>query len=159
MTALSTPAAAIAGCTATPPTASVASSTTSGLGASGNASPVTTTPSSYATVADLAKALNDKGIPCVLSYPGLKDDVSQAELSVCTIDDEQAFLRVWHGTDQVKKFLATPDGQSGTLAVGGNWTISFQTSAPAVKIATALGGSAPGSATTITTSASASGAT
>jgi hypothetical protein len=126
--------------------------TTSGGGpgssaAPGGNNPTTTAPSSYADIAALAKALNDKGITCVLSYPGIKDDVSQAELSICTIDDEQAFLRVWQTPELVKTFLASPDGQTGTLAVGANWTISFQTPATATKVANALGGSAPGATT------------
>jgi hypothetical protein len=142
----------LAGAACTTPTTSpstTGSSTTSALTAT-SLNTNTTTPSSYATVADLAKALNDKNITCVLEYAGLKDDVSQSELSICTIENEQATLRVWQGPDLVKKFLASPDGQTGTLAVGGNWTISFDTPETAAKVATALGGSAPGSAATST---------
>jgi hypothetical protein len=98
--------------------------------------------SSYATIADLDKALNDKGVTCQLSYPGLKDDASQAELSICTIDNEQAFLRVWQSPDLVTKFMASPDGKSGTVAAGANWTISLETAATAKKVAAAIGGSA-----------------
>jgi hypothetical protein len=148
--ALTLPLLAGAACTTpTTSTSTTGSSTTSALTAT-SVNTNTTTPSSYATVADLAKALNDKGITCVLEYAGLKDDVSQSELSICTIEDEQATLRVWQGPDLVKKFLASPDGQTGTLAVGGNWTISFNTPETAAKVASALGGSAPGGAATTT---------
>ncbi len=102
------------------------------------------TVSSYPTVAELAKALNDKGIACKLSYAGLKDDATKSELSICTIDDEQATLRVWQDPTEVTKFLASPDGQTGLVAVGGNWMISFQTPATASRIAETMGATAPG---------------
>lgn len=142
----SLPVLAAMGCTPTP-TGPNSSTTAGSRGANSSSSPsdpTTTTPSTYANIAELAQALNDKGIPCVLSYPGIKDDVGQVELSICTIDNEQAFLRVWQGPELVTKFLASPDGQTGTLAVGANWTISFQTPAAASKVANTLGGSAPG---------------
>ena len=145
MAAALTAVALTAGCSSTP-AAGPSSSSTGGSSAPG-AGPSSTSPataSSYATIADLAKALNDKGIACTLSYPGIKDDVSQAELSICTIDNEQAYLRVWQGPELVTKFLAGPDGQTGTVAVGANWTISFVTAATASKVSAALGGTAPG---------------
>jgi len=141
-----TGAALGAACTSTPAAGPASSTTTAGSSApAAGASSTSAAPaSSYASIADLAKALNDKGIACTLSYPGIKDDVSQAELSICTIDNEQAYLRVWQGPELVTKFLAGPDGQTGTVAVGANWTISFGTPATASKVAAALGGTAPG---------------
>jgi hypothetical protein len=144
--ALAGASALAAACTSTqvpgPAVSSTAGTAAPGAGPTSSAPPAPS--SSYASIADLAKALNDKGITCALSYPGIKDDVSQAELSICTIDNEQAYLRVWQGPELVTKFLAGPDGQTGTVAVGANWTISFGTPATASKVAAALGGTAPG---------------
>jgi hypothetical protein len=102
------------------------------------------TSSSYKSIAALAQALNDKSIECKLSYPGLKDDVTDAELSICTIDGQQAYLRVWTNTEFVDKFLVSPDGNTGLVAVGSNWTITLQSPATANRVAAALGGTAPG---------------
>ena len=113
------------------------------------ASPATTAApaSAYATIADLDKALVAAGIPCTLEYAGLKDDVSRVELSICTIDAEQAYLRVWQDTTLLRKFLASPEGATGTVAVGANWTITVVSNATATKIARAIGGTAPTTST------------
>lgn len=126
------------GCTATSSSSGPAGSTpSSGPGA--GAAPVT----AYATVADLQKALTDKGITCKLEYPGLKDDTQKQELSICVIDGEQAYLRIWFDTAALGQFIASPDGQTGTVAAGSNWTITVTSPAVATRIAGAIGGTAP----------------
>ncbi len=137
--------------------AAVMCTVAAGCGSSPSSSTAASTPSttpvasSFTTVADLATALNDRGVTCKLSYAGLKDDATRSELSICTIDNEQATLRVWQDPADVTKFLASPDGQTGLVAVGPNWMISFETPATAAKIATVLGGTAPGANAAATT--------
>lgn len=106
-----------------------------------------TAASTYATIADLDKALIAKNIPCALEYAGLKDDVSKVELSICTIDGEQAYLRIWEDPKMLQQFVASPEGATGTVAVGANWTITVVSNATATKIGKAIGGTAPGGAT------------
>jgi hypothetical protein len=103
---------------------------------------------SYATVEDMASTLNGRGIPCTLQYAGLKDDVSGTVVSICTIGDEQAYLKVWNDPAKVVAFLSSPDGRTGTVAVGPNWTATMATPAGAQKVATALGGTVPSATAT-----------
>lgn len=116
----------------------------------GGASTTTATASTYATIADLDKALIAKNIPCALEYAGLKDDVSKVELSICTIDGEQAYLRVWEDPKMLQQFVASAEGATGTVAVGANWTITVVSNATAAKIGKAIGGTAPGGTTSST---------
>ena len=106
-----------------------------------------TTASTYATIDALDKALIAAGIPCTLEYAGLKDDVSKVELSICTIDSEQAYLRVWEDPKMLQQFVASVEGGTGTVAVGANWTITVVSNPTAAKIAKAIGGNVPTSAT------------
>ncbi len=123
---------------------SATSGSGSGSGTAASAAPTTAAgPSTYASIAELQKALEGKGITCKLEYPGLKDDTAQTELSICVIDGEQAFLKVWLKPEQIKEFLASPDGETGTVAVGANWTITVTSNAVADKVAKAIGGTAP----------------
>lgn len=139
--ALALPALGCSSTTATSPTGSTAAAT-------GGSSAAATT--AYATIADLQKALQDKSITCKLEYPGLKDDTSKQELSICVIDGEQAYLRIWLDPAGLTQFLASPDGQTGTVAAGSNWTITVASNPVATKIATALGGTAPSGSGTAT---------
>jgi len=103
--------------------------------------------SSYATIDTLDKALIAAGIPCALEYAGLKDDVSKVELSICTIDGEQAYLRVWEDPKMLQQFVASAEGGTGTVAVGANWSITVVSNPVAAKIAKAIGGTVPTAAT------------
>ena len=109
--------------------------------------------SSYATIDTLDKALIAAGIPCTLEYAGLKDDVSKVELSICTIDGEQAYLRVWEDPKMLQQFVASAEGGTGTVAVGANWSITVVTNPVAAKIAKAIGGTVPTAAATGSTTA------
>jgi hypothetical protein len=97
----------------------------------------------YNSVVDLARTLTDKGLPCTLQYPGLHDDVTDAELSICTVAGDQAYLRVWRRPDAISLFLANPQSRTGTVVVGANWTISLTTAATAQLVSTALGAIVP----------------
>jgi hypothetical protein len=126
---------------------------------SGDAGPGSTTvvagpPSgpAYDSVADLARVLTDRGLPCTLQYPGLRDDMTDAELSICTVSGDQAFLRVWGRADAITTFLAAPQSRTGTVVVGANWTISLTMADTARSVATALGGIVPAADTPIATS-------
>jgi len=105
----------------------------------------------YNTVADLARTLTDKGLPCTLQYPGLRDDTTKAELSICTVGGDQAYLRVWSDTGAVDRFLAAPEARTGTVVVGANWTVSLTQAATAQQVAGALGGIVPTAGTGPTT--------
>lgn len=120
--------------------------TTNSGGSAGGSATSSTLPTTYPTIAALQGALEGKGITCTLEYPGLKDDTAQVELSICVIDGEQAYLKVWAKPDQIRQFLDSPDGQSGTVAVGANWTITVATNPVAAKVAAAIGGTAPSGA-------------
>ena len=101
----------------------------------------TSTPSrsSYPDVGSLAAALTDAGLPCTLEYEGLTDAGKQ--LSLCTIEDEQATLSIWFDPDQLDAFLASDDsGGIGATAVGANWTVDVGDVSTARRIADALGG-------------------
>lgn len=134
---------ALAGCTSG--TSSDSPSPTAGTAAPGEAS--------YASIAELQRALTAKGITCTLEYEGLKDDTGEKELSICVIDGEQAYLTIWLQPGLVEQFVASPDGQTGTVAVGRNWTVVVSTPGTAAKVAAALGGTVPTGAGTTTTRA------
>ena len=72
--------------------------------------------------------------------------MTKAEVSLCTISNEQATLHVYADPQSVQQFAASPDGHSGIVALGANWTIAVQTPGEAAKLAAALGGTAPGPA-------------
>jgi hypothetical protein len=108
----------------------------------GSSAPASAT--SYETIAGLHQAIVDGGFACTLEYPGLKDDTSQNEVSICTIEDEQAFLTIWADPANLADFTSSPDGATGTVAIGADWTISVTTSDLAGRLAEALGGTAPG---------------
>jgi hypothetical protein len=109
--------------------------------------PATTVAPSYATVADLAKQLEAKGIACKLEYEGLKQE--DKTLSLCVIGGgEQATLTIWDQPEVLGKFLATPDTGTGATAVGANWTIDVDTAATAHKLTDALGGQVKAAAPT-----------
>ena len=108
----------------------------------GSSAPASAT--SYDTIAGLHQAIVDGGFACTLEYPGLKDDTSQNEVSICTIEDEQAFLTIWADPASLADFTSSPDGATGTVAIGADWTISVTTSDLAGRLAEALGGTAPG---------------
>ncbi len=100
-------------------------------------------PSSYATIAELHDAVVAAGFACTLEYPGLRDDVTNNEVSICTIDGETAYLTVWGSADDLTAFAASPDGATGTVALGADWSIAVSTGALATRLAAGLGGSAP----------------
>jgi hypothetical protein len=133
-------------------TTSSSSTGSTGSGAVSTSAGGARTLSTFTTIADLQKALQDKDITCKLEYPGLKDDTSKQELSICVIDGEQAYLRIWLDPSGLTQFLASPDGRSGTVAAGANWTITVASNPVADKIARALGGTAPSSSAAGTTS-------
>lgn len=139
---------ALAGAACSPTSTEGTSSTsttaaTSTTGSSGTSAPAEE--STYATIADLHEAIVGAGFACTLEYPGLKDDVSNNEVSICTIEDEQAFLTVWTDPADVEAFAESPDGSTGTVAVGTNWTISVTSADLATRLADGLGGTAPSS--------------
>jgi hypothetical protein len=131
-------------------TTSAPAGTAPATGAPGAGSQSAGAPSgpTYATVEDMASTLNAKGIPCTLQYAGLKDDVSGTVVSICTIGDEQAYLKVWNDPANVVAFLSSPDGRTGMVAVGPNWTVTMGTPGGAQKVATALGGTSPSAVAT-----------
>ena len=134
---------ALAGAACSPTsTESTTSSTTAAPTTGGSSAPAGAT--SYQTIAGLHQAIVDAGFACTLEYPGLKDDTSQNEVSICTIEDEQAFLTIWADPANLADFTTSPDGATGTVAIGADWTISVTTSDLAGRLADALGGTAPG---------------
>lgn len=144
LAALAFAGALLAGCSSSSSStgSSTAASSPPGSGANSPANL-----SSIATVADMAKQLEAKGIRCKLEYEGLKDN--DKTLSICTIDNSQATLTIWDKPEILQKFLAANVGAKGASAVGANWTVDVDTPATAQKVATALGGtvkrsSAPG---------------
>jgi hypothetical protein len=83
---------------------------------------------------DLAAA----GITCTLEYEGLVDDTGK-EVSLCTIDGQQAQLTRYPDSTTVEALVST-DTPIGAIAYGQNWTVQVDTPATAEAIATALGG-------------------
>jgi hypothetical protein len=138
---------AIAGAACSPTsTESTASSTTTASTATTAAPGGSTAPSgssSYGTIAELHQAIVDGGFACTLEYPGLKDDASSNEVSICTIGDEQAFLTIWADPANLAAFASSSDGSTGTVALGANWSVSVTSADLAGQLAAALGGGAP----------------
>lgn len=135
---------AVVGVACTPTsTESTATSTTAAPSATtfGPSTPAGGT--TYGSIAGLHQAIVDGGFACTLEYPGLKDDVSNNEVSICTIADEQAFLTIWADPADLADFAASSDGSTGTVALGGDWSISVTSADLAGRLATALGGTAP----------------
>jgi hypothetical protein len=122
-------------------TSSSTAAPSSTAGSSGSTKPADA--STYASIADLHTAIVDADFACTLEYPGLKDDVSNNEVSICTIDGEQAFLTIWGDPADLEAFASSPDGSTGTVALGANWTISVTSADLAGRLAAALGGTAP----------------
>lgn len=131
---------------------------TGGAGASSSTSAaptgVTETGSTYGSIASLQEAVVDGGFTCTLEYPGLRDDATDNEVSICTIEDETAYLTVWGDPAKLAEFASSSDGSTGTVALGADWSISVATEDLAGRLAETLGGTAPsgsGPATTTTT--------
>ena len=101
-----------------------------------------TTSSTYGTIADLHTAIVDGGFECTLEYPGLKDDVTANEVSICTIEDEPRYLTIWGDPADLTDFASSSDGSTGTVALGANWSISVTSADLAGRLAEALGGTA-----------------
>jgi hypothetical protein len=99
--------------------------------------------SAYNSVAALADTLTARGMACPLQYAGLRDDLTGAELSICTVAGDQAYLRVWNDPGTIAAFVASPQARTGTVAVGANWTVSVTSGTTAQQIAQTLGGSVP----------------
>ena len=104
---------------------------------------VTETSSSYGTIAALHDAVVDGGFECTLEYPGLKDDVTSNEVSICTIEAETAYLTIWGDPANLAEFAASSDGSTGTVALGSDWTIAVTSADLASRLADELGGTAP----------------
>jgi hypothetical protein len=130
--------------TSTESTTSTSTTASSDPGPTTVGSSVDSAASSYETIAGLHQAIVDAGFACTLEYPGLKDDTSQNEVSICTIEDEQAFLTIWADPASLADFASSADGATGTVAIGADWTISVTTPELAGRLASALGGAAPG---------------
>lgn len=99
--------------------------------------------STYASIASLRDALVAQGFTCDLAYAGLRDDVAEQEVSLCTIEGEQAFLYIWFDADALRAFVASPEARSGQVAAGRNWHIVVATRATATRLASAIGGEVP----------------
>ena len=150
--ALAALALVAAACSSTGSTEAGASSSTSGAPTG-----VTETGATYGSIASLQEAVVDGGFTCTLEYPGLRDDATDNEVSICTIEDETAYLTVWGDPAKLAEFAASSDGSTGTVALGADWSISVATEDLAGRLATALGGTAPsgsGPATSTSTAAS-----
>lgn len=107
--------------------------------------------SSYETITAMNDDLGAAGISCVLEYEGLVDDTGK-EVSLCTIDGQQAQLTVYPDSTTVEALVST-DTPIGSIAYGQNWTVQVDTPATAESIATALGGEALTADTADTTAA------
>jgi hypothetical protein len=127
----------------TGPALLLAVSVLAGVGCGGSADTNTSDAAVAEAPSGLAAKLTAEGLPCTLQYPGLRDDLTAAELSICTVAGDQAYLRVWSRPEEVATFLASPEAQTGTVAVGANWTVSLTDRGTAQQVATALGGLVP----------------
>jgi hypothetical protein len=137
-----TVAAAACSPTSTESTTSTSAASSSTTAAAGSSAPAGGT-SSYRTIAALHDAIVEAGFACTLEYPGLKDDVTSNEVSICTIEDETAYLTIWSDPAKLAEFTSSTDGATGTVAVGADWTISVTSADLAGRLATALEGTAP----------------
>jgi hypothetical protein len=146
--ALAAAGALAVGAAACSPTSSESDTTsttaaTSTTAPTGGSTPASAGGSSYGSIAELHEAIVGADFACTLEYPGLEDDVSNSEVSICTIEGEQAFLTIWRDPADVADFVESPEGATGTVAIGGDWTISVSSEDLAGRLADALGGSAP----------------
>jgi len=129
-------------------------STDAGASSSTSAAPtgVTETGSSYGSIVALQEAIVDGGFTCTLEYPGLRDDATDNEVSICTIGTEIAYLTIWGDPTRLTEFASSSDGSTGTVALGTDWSVSVTSEDLAGRLADALGGTAPsGSAPATTT--------
>lgn len=94
--------------------------------------------SSYDSVRAIAERLEAAGVGCALEYEGLRD--ADKELSICTIEGEQATLSIWFEPERLAAFRSTPLAGVGATAVGANWTVDVSTAEVAAQVADALGG-------------------
>src|SRR5690606_26784572 len=92
--------------------------------------------SSYDDLEALATAVGDAGFTCELEYEGLQDETGV--VSLCTIGDGQATLRIWNEPADVAE-LATSEATDLTV-YGANWTIDVRDPSVAGDLAEALGG-------------------
>lgn len=138
---------AIVACSLALATGTVACSSDDGGGASGSdvsaagsdgAATERADLSTYPSVAEMASALTAAGMPCTLEYEGLTD--GGKELSLCTLEGEQATLSIWFEPEQLDAFMTADLGGVGAAAVGANWTVDVTTAALATRVADALGG-------------------
>jgi hypothetical protein len=96
---------------------------------------------SVADVAALAGLLSAGGLPCTLSYEGIKDDSGlDRVVSICTVSDEQAYLYLWNDPTELADFAADPGTVGSPVVVGAIWSISTGTLDVAAQVATATGG-------------------
>ncbi len=123
--------------------AGCASNLSTGPSGTRSSSAPTLARSQFASIAELHDALVNNGIDCKLSYAGLRDDVSNREVSICTIDGEQAFLYIWFAPDKLRQMLNAPEGHTGIVAAGENWSITVSSHSLAEKLARVLGGQTP----------------
>lgn len=92
----------------------------------------------YDTVAALNEDLAAAGVSCALEYEGLVDDEGK-EVSLCTIEGEQAQLTIYPDAASVQAIVDAPTAV-GAVAYGGNWTVLVDTAPTAQVVADALGG-------------------
>jgi hypothetical protein len=105
----------------------------------------------YDTITALNEDLAAGGVQCTLEYEGLVDSDGK-EVSLCTINGEQAQISVYPDSTTVQALVAA-DATLGALVYGQNWTVQLDTEATAQTVATALSGevvaaAAAGSTTT-----------
>lgn len=92
-------------------------------------------------VAELADELTAAGMTCTLAYEGIRDESGLDRIvSICTIDDEQAYLYLWNKPAELQAFANDPGTAGSPVVVGGNWSISTGTQPTAARVATATGG-------------------
>ena len=104
----------------------------------GSGATTSTSRTTFASIAELQKGLQGKGIACELEYEGLRQE--DKTLSLCLIDGTQATLTIWDKPEVLDKFLASDLAGKGATAVGANWTVDVDSPVVATKVATALGG-------------------
>lgn len=97
-----------------------------------------------ASVADIGRSLDARGIDCPLEYEGLVDATS--ERSQCTIRGGQAMVTIWFDDAALDRLLHPPDGRPpADVAFGRNWTVELTDGEVAHAVADALGGTTTGS--------------
>lgn len=90
----------------------------------------------FATLDELAAAVGDAGYPCELEYEGLEDGTGV--VSLCTIGDGQATLRIWNDPADVTA-LAESGTATELTVYGANWTIDLRDPTTAQTLAQSLG--------------------